>query len=132
MLRCRLGRLLVQFARLRNCPHPRVPSAVDSEELRLDYEHLQISAASMESRVGRFREGLRELGYVEGQNTTAEYRWAEGKQERLTDLAVELARLKVDVLVIHGMFGDPSCKTLAKYGVRHICSQQSEMPTSSQ
>ncbi len=46
-----------------------------------------------------FREGLRELGYVEGQNYVIEYRSAESKRERLPDLAAELVRLKVDVIV---------------------------------
>ncbi len=46
-----------------------------------------------------FRQRLRELGFVEGQNLVIERRWAEGKYERLPDLAAELVRLKVDVLV---------------------------------
>jgi putative ABC transport system substrate-binding protein len=46
-----------------------------------------------------FRQGLRELGWVEGQNIAIEYRWAEGKTERLADLARELVNLKVDVIV---------------------------------
>ncbi len=46
-----------------------------------------------------FRQGLRELGYVEGQNIAIEYRFAMGKEDRLHDLAAELARLKVDVIV---------------------------------
>ena len=46
-----------------------------------------------------FRQGLRELGWVEGQNIIIEYRWAEGRFDRLPDLAAELVRLKVDVLV---------------------------------
>jgi putative ABC transport system substrate-binding protein len=46
-----------------------------------------------------FRQGLRELGYVEGQNLVIEYRNAEGSLERLRDLADELVRLKVDVIV---------------------------------
>ncbi len=46
-----------------------------------------------------FRQGLRELGYVEGQNIAIEFRSAEGKWERLPDLAAELVRLKVDVIV---------------------------------
>ena len=48
------------------------------------------------------REGLRDLGYVEGKNVAFEYRWAEGKYERLPDLAAELVRLKVDVIVTGG------------------------------
>jgi len=46
-----------------------------------------------------FRQGLRELGYVEGQNIVIEYRFAEGRPERLPALAAELVRLKVDVIV---------------------------------
>jgi putative ABC transport system substrate-binding protein len=46
-----------------------------------------------------FRQGLRELGYVEGQGIVIEYRYAEGKPDRLPDLAAELVRLKVDVIV---------------------------------
>jgi putative tryptophan/tyrosine transport system substrate-binding protein len=45
-----------------------------------------------------FREGLRELGWVEGQNIVIEYRFAEGRPDRLRDLAAELVRLKVDVI----------------------------------
>jgi putative ABC transport system substrate-binding protein len=49
-----------------------------------------------------FRQGLRELGYVEGQNLVLEYRCAEGSAERLPDLVGELVRLPVDVLVAGG------------------------------
>jgi putative ABC transport system substrate-binding protein len=49
--------------------------------------------------VEAFRRGLRVLGYVEGQNIAIEYRWAEGRFERLPDLAAELVRLNVDVIV---------------------------------
>jgi ABC-type uncharacterized transport system substrate-binding protein len=49
-----------------------------------------------------FRQGLRELGYVEGQNLTIEYRHADNQLERLADLAAELVRLPVDVLVTTG------------------------------
>jgi putative ABC transport system substrate-binding protein len=48
------------------------------------------------------RQGLRDLGYVEGQNIALEYRRSEGRSERLPDLAAELVRLKVDVIVTAG------------------------------
>jgi ABC-type uncharacterized transport system substrate-binding protein len=49
-----------------------------------------------------FRQGLRELGYVEGQNLSVEYRWADWKVDRVSALAAELVRLKVDVVVSTG------------------------------
>ena len=60
------------------------------------------SASALESRIEAFRQGLHEIGYVEGQNLIIEYRYAEGSQERLADLAAELVRLKVDVIVAPG------------------------------
>jgi putative ABC transport system substrate-binding protein len=55
-------------------------------------------------RLKGFQQGIRELGYVEGQNIAIEYRYAEGKMDRLSDLAAELVRLDVDVIVAHGTF----------------------------
>src|SRR5262245_19807242 len=52
--------------------------------------------------VAGFREGLRELGYVEGQNIKLDARWAEGNYDRLPTLAADLVRLKVDVIVTYG------------------------------
>jgi putative ABC transport system substrate-binding protein len=52
-----------------------------------------------QSYLSALRQGLHELGYVEGQSIAIEYRWAEGKYERLPELAAELVRLKVDVIV---------------------------------
>src|SRR6266849_2281881 len=49
-----------------------------------------------------FRQGLRELGYVEGQSIAIEYRFAEGRLERLPALAAELVRLNVNVIVTWG------------------------------
>jgi putative ABC transport system substrate-binding protein len=60
------------------------------------------SASFNSARVEAFRRRLRELGYVEGKNIVIEYRYAEGKLERLPDLAAELVRLKVDVIVTAG------------------------------
>jgi len=57
------------------------------------------SAASDETFLASFRDGLRELGWVVGQNVTIESRWAEERFERLPDLAVKLVRLNVDVIV---------------------------------
>ena len=54
------------------------------------------------SRNGAFRSGIRELGYVEGQNLRLEYRFAEGRPDRLPELAAELVNLKVDVIVVGG------------------------------
>ena len=61
------------------------------------------STAALEANlVGPFREGLRDLGYVEGQNILIEYRWADGKYERFPALIAELIALKVDVIVTAG------------------------------
>jgi putative ABC transport system substrate-binding protein len=53
-------------------------------------------------RLEEFRQGLRDLGYVEGQNIHLEVRWSEGRLDRLPELAAELIRLQVDVLVVYG------------------------------
>jgi len=61
------------------------------------------STAALEANlVGPFREGLRDLGYVEGRNILIEYRWAEGQYERFPALIAELIALKVDVIVTAG------------------------------
>jgi putative ABC transport system substrate-binding protein len=53
-------------------------------------------------QVEAFRQGLRDLGYVEGKNITVEHRSAEGRPESYRDLATELVRLKVDIIVVGG------------------------------
>jgi putative tryptophan/tyrosine transport system substrate-binding protein len=58
------------------------------------------SVSTMKSRIDAFRQGLRELGYVEGKNIVIEYRYAEGKRERWPDLAAEVVQLKPDVIVV--------------------------------
>ena len=52
------------------------------------------------NRTDSFRRGLRELGYVEGQNIVIEYKFAEADPDRLPELAAELVRLKFDVIVV--------------------------------
>jgi putative tryptophan/tyrosine transport system substrate-binding protein len=61
-----------------------------------------ISSSTISSRVEAFRQGLRELGYVEEKNIVVEYRYSDGKLERLKDFAAELVRLKVDTIVTAG------------------------------
>ena len=62
-------------------------------------------ASAWASRVEVFRSGLRDLGYVEGENIAIEFRWAEDKYDQLPRLAAELISLKVDVLVTYGTPG---------------------------
>ncbi len=71
---------------------------------RIGYLSAQsLSAAS--SPLDGFRQALRDLGYMEGKNIVIEYRFAEGQFDRLPDLAAELVRLKVDVMVTGGSPG---------------------------
>jgi putative tryptophan/tyrosine transport system substrate-binding protein len=60
---------------------------------------LLVSSSSVSPRRDAFLQGLRDLGYVEGKNITIEYRYTEGQLDRLPDLAAELVRLNVDVIV---------------------------------
>jgi putative ABC transport system substrate-binding protein len=59
------------------------------------------TAAAQNQWTAAFVGRMRELGWIEGRNLTMEYRWAEGHDERLSELASELVRLKVDVIVTH-------------------------------
>ena len=68
--------------------------------------YLGVSSPSMEPHyVEAFRQKLRELGHVEGKNIAIEYRWAEGEDDRLPNLATELVRLNPDVIVTTGTPG---------------------------
>lgn len=68
------------------------------------------SPSGYAGQLAAFREGLRDLGYVEGQNLVFEFRWAQGKYERLPALAAELVRWNPDVLVTHGGPGSLAAK----------------------
>jgi putative ABC transport system substrate-binding protein len=59
-------------------------------------------AASESTRADGIRLALRERGYIEGQSIAIEYRYAEGKRDRLPELAADLVRLKVDIIVVAG------------------------------
>jgi ABC-type uncharacterized transport system substrate-binding protein len=68
--------------------------------------YLAVSTASTHApRIDALRQGLRSLGYVEGQNIVIEYRYAEGDERRLSDLATELVRRKVEAIVVTGTQG---------------------------
>jgi putative tryptophan/tyrosine transport system substrate-binding protein len=69
-----------------------------------------VSASANKERIEAFRQGLRELGYVEGRNTLIEYRWAEGDYSRLPALAKDLVGRKPDLIVSTG--GRPSLTAL--------------------
>src|SRR5262249_44823087 len=82
--------------------------AADAQQVRKGFRIglLGNSTGSLESRVvDAFRQRLRNLGYVEGENIAIEYRWAEGENNRLPKLANELVRLKPDVIVATGTPG---------------------------
>jgi putative tryptophan/tyrosine transport system substrate-binding protein len=73
--------------------------------------YLGNSSPSLEADlVDAFREGLRQLGYVEGQNLVIRYQWAEGQQERHAVLAQELVRLQPDVILTAGTPGTLAAK----------------------
>jgi putative ABC transport system substrate-binding protein len=60
------------------------------------------SASAWAPGIAAFEQRLRELGWVEGQTDTMEYRWAEGRSERFDEIAAEFVRLKVDIIVTSG------------------------------
>ena len=68
------------------------------------------SLSAIAERIAAFRQGLRELGYVEGKNIVIEWRHAEGKLDRLPALVAELLRLKVDIIVTGGPGSTRSAK----------------------
>src|SRR5947208_9776425 len=72
------------------------------------------SPSFFSTRLSAFLEGLRDLGYVEGKNITIEYRYAEGKLDRLPHLAAELVHLKVDVILTAGEFATLAAKNATR------------------
>jgi len=79
-----------------------LPRAVRAQQPGRVYRIGYLSAPSRESvarGVDAFLKGLRDLGWIEGKNLVVEFRWADGKVDRLPDLAAEMVRLKVEVIV---------------------------------
>jgi putative ABC transport system substrate-binding protein len=96
-----------------------VCGSVDAQQpkklFRIGY--LSSLSRSSDPRAEPFRQALRDLGYIEGQNVAIEYRYAEGKRGRLPELAAALVRLKVDIIVAGG--GDPGIRA-AKNATKRI------------
>src|SRR5690242_8365163 len=74
-------------------------SAEESKTPRIGFLLMGSSQAGLTSAFDAFRNGLRELGWIENENIVIEYRWAGESPERLPELAAELVRLKVDVII---------------------------------
>ena len=79
------------------------PPATAGKIWRVGFLALPGRPADLDSHYyAAFKHGMRELGYVEGKNLIIEWRWAEGRPERLPDFAAELVRLKVDLIATAG------------------------------
>jgi putative ABC transport system substrate-binding protein len=92
------------------------PLAADGQQARVPrLGYLGNSSPSLEEDLlAAFRQGLRELGYTEGQNIIIEYRWAEGRHDRFPDLVSDLVRTKVDAIVTAGTPGALAAKQATK------------------
>jgi putative ABC transport system substrate-binding protein len=73
-----------------------------------------LNPSTSEPRLEAFRQGLRDLGYIEGKNILVEYRYAEGKLDRFPSLVTELVQLKVDVLVVGPLLAIRAAKQATK------------------
>ena len=73
-----------------------------------------LGSTSSSKTINPIRERLRQLGHIEGQNITIEYRYFEGKVERLPDLATELVRLNCDVILTAGSEAAAAAKNATK------------------
>jgi putative tryptophan/tyrosine transport system substrate-binding protein len=80
---------------------------------RIGFLHLGSSSSNL-NRLDAFRQGLRDRGYVEGKTILIDYRYADGKVERFSNLAAELVRSKVDIIVASGNAGARAAKNATK------------------
>src|SRR5712692_2403750 len=93
------------------------PLAAEAQQAGKVYRIGYLSIASGPSpRTEALRQGLRELGYIEGKSITIEYRFAQDKADRLRDLATELVDLKVDLIVT----GGPTATRAAQQATRTL------------
>src|SRR5262245_39598871 len=72
------------------------------------------SSSAYSGYIEAFRKGLHELSYVEGQNIAIEYRYGDGKRDRLPDLSADLIRLRVDVILVSGSLAIGALKNATK------------------
>jgi putative ABC transport system substrate-binding protein len=86
------------------------PLAAGAQQAKVSRIGVLLGLTSPEHAQAGFREGLRELGYVDGQNILVEYRSAVGQMDRLTDLAGDLVRLKMDIIVADGTLATQAAK----------------------
>src|SRR5215467_9685518 len=102
-----LSRLLVVLIVIAFC----IPSKAQQPKKVPRIGYLSATSPSVNpSRIEGFRQGLRELGYVEGKNIIIEWRSAEGKLDRVAGLAAELVHLQVEVIVTAGPTATPAVK----------------------
>jgi putative ABC transport system substrate-binding protein len=103
-----------QFIKLVGCSVAACPLGVRAQLIAGKIPHVGFLGATPASdfapRFNRFRDGLRELGYVEGVNLSIVERWAENKYDRLPELAADLVRSNVDLIVTHGTPGSLAAK----------------------
>ena len=94
-----------------------MPLAGETQNARKIYRvgYLGNSSASLEpDLVEAFRQGMRDLGYIEGKNLVIEFRWAEGRYDRFASLVTDLIHLPVDVIVTAGTPGTLAAKNATK------------------
>jgi putative ABC transport system substrate-binding protein len=99
-----MTKLIIIFWLLATCFSATVPPAGAQQPKKVPrIGYLSATDPSAESaRSQAIRQALRELGYIEGQNIVIEYRYAEGKPEKIPELAAELVRFKVNILLVGG------------------------------